>query len=85
MVGRAMDEKRPKYTLGKSRKNGENHWLKKYSDSHWLNTYNDKQGAPGYSLKKQAGETLYGLKLWEQEVARDNGVSADLMLKVFSL
>ena len=24
--------------------------------------------------QKQAGETLYGLKLWEQEVARDSGV-----------
>ena len=41
MVSGAKDEKRPKYTLGKSRKNGENHWLKKYNNNHWLNTYND--------------------------------------------
>ena len=85
-----MDEKRPKYTLGKSRKNGKNTlsapalkvaknsqrrktaktigWKNTVILIEW-NTYNDKQGAPGYSLKKQAGETIYGLKLWEQSVA----------------
>ena len=68
MVSGAKDEKRPKYTLGKSRKNGENHWLKKYSDSHWLNTYNDKQGARAYSLKSRQARrytvSYYGSSRW---------------------
>ena len=35
MVSGAKDEKRPKYTLGKSRKNGENQLTKKYNNNHW--------------------------------------------------
>ena len=82
MVSGAKDEKRQKYTLGKTRKNGEkqptkkyseNHWLKKYNNNHWLKKYNDYISSACLFPQKQAGETIYGLKLWEQEVARDNG------------
>ena len=79
MVSRAMDEKRPKYTLGKSRKKADKRLAQanaagmktaneKYSDSHWLNTYNDKQGARAYSLKsRQARRYMvsnYGSSRW---------------------
>ena len=63
MVGRAKDEKRPKYTLGKSRKNGEKQPTIQLTKNTviligWY-TFNDKQGAPGYSLKAGRRDAIW--------------------------